>query len=89
MPERQITPRLLKIKQAAVYLNCSPWKIRNLVQQGGIPYLPGEGSTAPWTFDIRDLDAYIESAEVRLCQRNRGNRLLSGSTIPASSISFR
>jgi excisionase family DNA binding protein len=53
-----ITPRLVKTKQAAEYMAISRWKLRNLVQQGLIPYI--EDGTSPWRFDLRDLDAYIE-----------------------------
>lgn len=58
-----LVPRLVKAKQAAQYLNISTWKLRNLVQEGRIPYIPGEG-TAPWLFDRRDLDQYVEKAKV-------------------------
>jgi hypothetical protein len=47
----EITPRLLNTKQAEIYLNMSAWKIRNLVQQGKISYIPGEGEKAPWLYD--------------------------------------
>ena len=53
-------PRLVKTKLAAEYLAISPWKLRNLVQQGVLPYICDEGGTSPWRFDIRDLDAYVE-----------------------------
>jgi|BogFormECP12_OM2_1039638.scaffolds.fasta_scaffold32903_3 hypothetical protein len=52
--------RLIKLRQAAVYLNYSPSQLRVLVQQGQIPYLPGKGQNGAWRFDIRDLDAFIE-----------------------------
>jgi excisionase family DNA binding protein len=58
-------PRLLKTQQAARYLGVSAWKLRNLVQNGEIPYIPGDG-TSPWLFDIHDLDAFIERAKVTL-----------------------
>ena len=50
----------MKTKQAAEYLAISQWKLRNLVQQGLIPYIEDGGGTSPWRFDLRDLDAYIE-----------------------------
>jgi len=59
-----ITKRLVKVKQAATYIGVSAWKIRKLIQQGLIPYIPGDGATAPWLIDIRDLDAYIDSQKV-------------------------
>lgn len=55
-----IPPRLLKTKQAAEYLAISPWKLRNLVQEGLLPFIEDGGVTSPWRFDVRDLDAYIE-----------------------------
>jgi excisionase family DNA binding protein len=55
-----IAPRLVKTKQAAEYLAVSQWKLRNLVQQGLIPFIEDGGGTSPWRFDVRDLDAYIE-----------------------------
>jgi len=58
--EMRITPRLVKTKQAAEYLAISQWKLRNLVQQGLIPYVEDGGGTSPWRFDVRDLDAYIK-----------------------------
>lgn len=58
--EGSIPPRLVKTKQAAEYLAISQWKLRNLVQQGLIPYIEDGGGTSPWRFDLRDLDAYIE-----------------------------
>ena len=53
------TRRLLKVKQAAVYLSVSPWTLRKLVQsqQLRIVKLDDRG---PWLLDIRDLDHFIE-----------------------------
>jgi excisionase family DNA binding protein len=61
-----LAPRLAKIKQAAAYLAISPWKLRNLVQQGKIPYIEDGGGTSPWRFDVCDLDDYIERSRQRL-----------------------
>jgi len=57
----------VKTKQAAEYLAISPWKLRNLVQEGLRPYIEDGGGTSPWRFDIRDLDTYIERS-----RRSRG-----------------
>lgn len=65
MAENTVTPRTLKTKQAARYLGVSAWKLRNLVQAGEIPYIPGEG-TSPWLFDRKDLDNWIERRKVTL-----------------------
>lgn len=61
-----LAPRLVKVKQAAAYLAISPWKLRNLVQQGKIPYIEDGGGTSPWRIDVRDLDDYIERNRQRL-----------------------
>ena len=61
-----LQPRLVRIKQAAAYLSMSPAKIRNLVQSGSIPVVRGESIYAPWLFDIRDLDKYIDQHKERL-----------------------
>ena len=60
-----LAPRLVKSEQPAAYLAISPWKLRNLVQQGKIPYIEDGGGTSPWRFDVRDLDEYIERARQR------------------------
>ena len=41
-----VAPRLVKTKQAAEYLAISEWKIRNLVQQGLLPYICEEAAVA-------------------------------------------
>jgi excisionase family DNA binding protein len=56
--------RLIKVKQAAEYIGVNAWKIRKLVQEGLLPYIPGDGATAPWLIDLRDLDAYIDAQKV-------------------------
>ena len=58
-----ITPRMLKTKQAAHYLNVSAWKLRNVVQAGEIACIIGDGTSSPWLFDIRDLDDWIERSK--------------------------
>jgi hypothetical protein len=56
----------MRIKQAGAYLCMSPGKLRNLVQSGEIPVIRGESVYAPWLFDIRDLDRFIEQHKERL-----------------------
>jgi excisionase family DNA binding protein len=52
--------RLLRLKDAAVYLSLSPWKLRRLVWERRLPVVQdGEGS--PFLFDQSDLDSYVES----------------------------
>lgn len=54
-----INQRLLRTKQAAAYLSISQWKLRRLTQDGRLPYVQDcEG--APFLFDVRDLDMYID-----------------------------
>jgi excisionase family DNA binding protein len=51
--------RLLRTREAAEYLSCSPWKLRKLIQDGRLPVVQnGEG--VPFLLDLRDLDAYVE-----------------------------
>jgi excisionase family DNA binding protein len=51
--------RLLRTKQAAEYLNLSPWKLRRLIAYGQLPVVQADEG-APFLLDIRDLDGYIE-----------------------------
>ena len=61
MAVAEVPSRLLRTKQAAEYLSCSDWTLRKLVRDGKIPHvLLGEESGA-WRFDVRDLEALIES----------------------------
>lgn len=66
-PDLALRPRLLRTKAAARYLGMSPAQIRNLAVYGLIPVIRnGEGEHAPFLFDVRDLDKYIESAKTIL-----------------------
>jgi excisionase family DNA binding protein len=51
--------RLLRTKQAAEYLSCSPWTLRRLTQEGRIPVVQATPES-PFTFDVHDLDRFIE-----------------------------
>lgn len=51
--------RLLRIKPAAEYTSLSPWKLRELVHDGKIPFVQ-EAEGSPFLFDQRDLDDWIE-----------------------------
>jgi excisionase family DNA binding protein len=52
--------RLLRLKDAAIYLSLSPWKLRRLIWEGRLPVVQDcEGS--PFLFDRHDLDSYVES----------------------------
>lgn len=63
MPE-QPAPRLLRVKEAAAYLNVSPrtlWALSNL---GKIPTVRfGTGGRGSVRYDLRDLDAWIEASK--------------------------
>ena len=56
-------PRLLNIRQAAVYLKCSVKTLRRLVMERGVAYCQ-RAYKAPLFFDINDLDAYIQSIRI-------------------------
>ena len=59
-PGTLLAPRLIRIKEAAAYLGMSTWKLRDLVQQGRLAVIRGEGTYAPWLFDVRDLDGFVD-----------------------------
>jgi excisionase family DNA binding protein len=52
--------RLLRTREAALYLGSSPWKVRRLVQEGVLPRV-SDANSGRWLFDLKDLDVYIES----------------------------
>ena len=58
-PNAVPTRRLLRTKQAAEYLNVSPWKLRRLIAHGQLPVVQAEEG-APFLLDIRDLDGYVD-----------------------------
>lgn len=55
-----VPKRLLKVKEAGNYLSLSPWKTRQLVINGTLPYLQME-ERGPFLLDVRDLDAFVEA----------------------------
>jgi hypothetical protein len=52
--------RLLKIPQAAHYLNRSVWMVRQLIASGELRTV---GKRKPFVIDRRDLDNYIDRAK--------------------------
>jgi hypothetical protein len=53
--------RVLRLREAALYLSVAPRVIRTLVQKGELPLVPiAESAHAPWLIDRQDLDALIE-----------------------------
>jgi len=53
--------RLLKTRDAAEYLSCSAWKLRELVRDEKIPHVLLGDEEGVWRFDVRDLDKFIDS----------------------------
>ncbi len=60
-----ITKRLLRTKQAALYLGMSPGKLRRLTQDGELPVIQHD-EHSPWLYDLRDLDSLIEKSKRKL-----------------------
>jgi excisionase family DNA binding protein len=58
------TRRLLKLKEAAVYLGVSAWTVRRLAQRGELPFVRF-GQATILLFDFADLDTYIERNKYR------------------------
>ena len=60
-----LTPRLLNVKQAALYLSSSPKTLRRMVLTGEVPFLQRfRGTHSPFLFDVKDLDVWIESHKI-------------------------
>jgi excisionase family DNA binding protein len=53
-----ITPRLLNIKQAAKYLACSCWTLRQLEWAGELPSVRNLGKRI--LFDVADLNHLVD-----------------------------
>jgi excisionase family DNA binding protein len=63
-PNSQLTSakpakRLLRVKEAAEFLSLSPWKVRQLAQDGKLPVVRSCDGGA-WRIDVLDLNAFIE-----------------------------
>jgi excisionase family DNA binding protein len=63
--KRGLPRRLLRTREAANYLGSSMWKIRRLVQEGLLPYV-ADAEGGRWLFDVKDLDAYIDTNKHRI-----------------------
>jgi len=59
-----IPRRLLRTKEAALYLGMSPGKLRRLTQSGELPVIQHD-EHSPWLYDLRDLDTHIEKSKHR------------------------
>jgi len=55
--------RLLTVPQAAAYLSCAIWTVRQLIWSGELPVVkPGKG----YLIDRQDLDRWIERTKATL-----------------------
>ena len=59
-PER----RLMRLKEAAAYLDMHPCTIRQLVERRELPYISAGQHTSAWRFDIHDLDRWIDAHRI-------------------------
>ena len=59
-----IPRRLLRTKEAALYLGMSPGKLRRLTQSGELPIVQHE-EHSPWLYDLCDLNTHIEKSKHR------------------------
>jgi excisionase family DNA binding protein len=60
-----VAPALLKVRQAAAFLNISPALLRKLVQDGQIPaiILPA-GKYRTWLIDRADLQDWVSKSKM-------------------------
>jgi excisionase family DNA binding protein len=58
-----IAPRLLRLKDAALYLSMGTKALRQLISSGKLPYVQ-MGANSPFLVDRRDLDKFIERHKV-------------------------
>lgn len=58
-PTIQTWPRLMKVRDAAVYVGTSETNFRRLVESGAIPKPLERGGERLW--DVRDLDEHADS----------------------------
>lgn len=56
-----MTPRLLKLKDAAKYLATSLLTLRGIIERGELPVIKGSGETSPFRVDMKDLDRWIDT----------------------------
>ncbi len=56
--EPEFPKRLLKVREAAVYLSVSPWKLRKLIAEQEFPYIQTE-PLGPFLVDVHDLNAFV------------------------------
>ena len=63
--QNHISRRLLRTKEAAMYLGMSPGKLRRLTQYGELPVIQHD-ERSPFLYDLRDLDDHIEKRKHRM-----------------------
>jgi excisionase family DNA binding protein len=59
-----VTPRLLRVTEAARYLSTGTKAIRALIQAGALPYVQLRAHNSPFLIDVRDLDAFIDARKI-------------------------
>jgi Helix-turn-helix domain len=57
--------RLLRTKDAALYLGMSPWALRQEVNKGELHFVSSGEHTSSLKFDVCDLDAWIERHKIK------------------------
>jgi len=75
-----VQPRVLRTKAAAAYIGVSPWKLREICQQGKLDYFQHGQDTSPWLFSFSDLDAYLGA-----CPSNTKSVVIATSTCGSSN----
>jgi excisionase family DNA binding protein len=58
MSSHELTPRLVNIKEAARYLSCSVWALRQLEWAGELPSVRNLGKRI--LFDVADLNRLVD-----------------------------
>jgi excisionase family DNA binding protein len=62
VPEAVINPRMLTVRQAAVYIGGAVWTIRDLIWKGELPVIRRKC----FLIDRMDLDSWIERTKRKL-----------------------
>ncbi len=57
MMTAEVSPRLLDLRQAALFLGLSYWTVRSMTQRGELPFVRARRSIR---IDLRDLEDWIE-----------------------------
>jgi hypothetical protein len=69
-PKTDNARRVLRLKNAALYLSVSTRCIRGLIQSGALPLVKlsenGNSRGSAWLVDVHDLDQLVERSKVNL-----------------------